>query len=77
MVTKHATIRQQQRGITDLQLLLLQFFGEQSPMAGGASELTISKRRRAEIVQALDKAINKALLISEENGMVITAYNKF
>lgn len=77
MVTKHATIRQQQRGITDLQFLLLKFFGEQSPMAGNASELTISKKRRAEIVQALDKAINKALLISEDNGSIITAYNKY
>lgn len=77
MTSKHATIRQQQRGITDLQLLLLKFFGDETVMAGNASEITISRKRRAEIVQALDKAINKALLISEDNGTIITAYNKY
>lgn len=77
MITKHATVRQQQRGITDLQVLLLKFFGEQNYKGCGVSELRISKKRRAEIVQALDKATNKALVISIDSETIITAYNKF
>lgn len=77
MNTKHASIRQQQRGISDLQVLLLEIFGEQTRAVGQAFEITISKRRRAEIVQALDKTIHKALIVSQENGAVITAINRF
>jgi hypothetical protein len=75
-VTKHAEQRIRQRGFRDLQLKLIEVFGEEVKQPGGAMLLGLTRKRKAEIVQALDKAINKALIMSENGETLITVINR-
>ena len=75
-ITKHANVRIKQRGFKQIHLDILTIFGEEAKVPGGAVEVRISHKRRSEIIQALDKAINKALIVSESDGSLITVLNK-
>jgi hypothetical protein len=75
-ITKHAEQRIKQRGFSETHIQLLEVFGEQNRKPGGALELMISKKKRAEIVQALDKAVRKSLIISDDGSTLITVINR-
>lgn len=78
-ISKHATVRCQQRGIPkDLVGLILEF-GIQHNKPGGAIEYNVRKKDKNRIINHLkrlindlDKAHNKALLVKD--NQVITVY---
>jgi len=75
-LTQHAEQRMRQRGFKDIHLYLLQVLGEEMIAQGGAVKMTITKKRKAQIVQALDKLVGKSMILSSDTGTVLTAYNK-
>lgn len=75
-LTKHAQERVRQRGFKDIHLYILQVLGEESSAPGGAVKISISKKRKAQIIQALDKLVGKTMILSEASGTIITAYNE-
>ena len=77
----HAEVRGQQRGIPDEMMEVLFLYGSPEQKIGGALKYHIRKRDHERIVktlkhtiQLLDKAKNKAMIVSEDGCTVITVY---
>ena len=68
-LTKHAKMRIKQRGISEIELLLISVFGE----VDGKNRISLPERTRKNIIQALDKC-NKILVVDAEISTLITAY---
>lgn len=80
--TKHAIIRGQQRGIPREVTEMIVRYGEPAAKRGGAVEYRIKNRDRGIIIGDLKKVISffersgkKAVLVADDTGEVITAYN--
>ena len=80
-ISKHATIRCQQRGISEDLICLIFQLGEPVPRPGGAMEYSINKKDKLKIqtqlkkfVNNLDKAGNKAVLVIKDK--IVTVYHK-
>jgi hypothetical protein len=78
--SNHSITRQQQRGIPDAIVNMILEFGTKFRKPGNAFEYRITPKDRVKVIkdlksqlQALDKASNKAVLVSEE--CIVTAYN--
>lgn len=83
-ITKHAEVRAQQRGFTGELIYLIRSFGARTRRPGGAWEVIITRKikrilinkiHNKQLLQLLDKADGKALLIGNDET-VITAYIK-
>jgi hypothetical protein len=61
-LTQHAQRRKQQRGISNLQIRLIQFFGEDRYQKGGGTVTFISEKEIKNLRAALDR-IDKVALI--------------
>lgn len=61
-LTEHAQQRKQQRGVTDVQIALINMFGENHYQKGGCSLSYIPEKKLAEIRRAVDKLCNIALV---------------
>lgn len=77
----HAAVRGQQRGIPEEMVHMLLLYGSTEQKTGGALEYRIRKRDRSRIVnrlkhtiQLLEKAKNKAVLVSDDGDTIITVY---
>ncbi|MCL1916060.1 MAG: hypothetical protein FWG17_05075 [Desulfovibrionaceae bacterium] len=68
-LTKHAQVRIKQRGISDIELLLISIFG----VVDAKNRMTLPERTQKKIIQALDKC-NKMLVVDDEVSALITAY---
>ena len=73
IVSKHASVRAQQRGITSMIVELILQFGTPFEKPGNAVEYRLQRRDIKQIIQSLDKANKKAVLINGDT--VITVYN--
>ena len=81
-LTKHARIRQRQRGIPELCLNIIQEHGRCERAPGGATKVSFGKReyqRTVEqlkrVIQMLDKAKGGTIIIADD-GDVLTVYKK-
>ena len=70
-LTEHARQRQQQRGISELQIELLHSFGEDHYQKGGDSLCFIPEKKLSQLRSALEKMSNVAL-VKSGGGHVIT-----
>ena len=68
-LTNHAKTRVKQRGISDIQLLLITIFG----VIDRKNRIKLPRYTQKRIIQALDKC-NKELVVDEEISTLITAY---
>ena len=80
-ISKHATIRSQQRGIPKDDIDLIMEFGKPQCKPGGAIEYSVNKKdmnrmfiQLKHLINHLDKVANKAVLVID--GQVITVYHK-
>ena len=79
ILTDHAEIRCQQRGLSKFIVDLILEFGNCSPAPGGATKVSLGKREHQRLsselkktLQTLDKAKGGNLILSDQT--VITAY---
>jgi hypothetical protein len=79
-ITTHGSKRQQQRGIPDYFVEMILEFGTEIHKPGNALEYRLTQKDKFKAVrflksqiQALDKAIHKAVLVND--GHIITVYN--
>lgn len=86
MMTEHANIRCQQRGIKPQLLEIIMQFGEKSIMPGGASGYFLKKKSinrmtceyrecNKKMVQMLDR-LKGVQVVESQDGMIITAYHR-
>lgn len=61
-MTEHAQRRRQQRGISNLQLDLIRYFGDDCYQQGGCNLSFITERRISELRRALDQISNVAMV---------------
>ncbi|MBA4416838.1 MAG: hypothetical protein C0392_02840 [Syntrophus sp. (in: bacteria)] len=82
-MSQHARIRIRQRGITEAIVNLITEYGTPVERKGNALEYSLNKKQTLVIIEelrcrigALQKAMNKAVLVSEDTGDIITVYHK-
>lgn len=69
-LTSHARARQQQRGISETQIELLHYFGEDHYQKGGCSVTYIPEKKLIQLRQAIDKLHNIALVKSSGERVI-------
>lgn len=69
-LTAHAQQRKQQRGVSDLQIQLVQVFGDDHYQKGGGSLCYINKRKLIQLRHAIDKLENLALVKGNEEKLL-------
>lgn len=74
-LTRHATIRGQQRVFQSDDIALIVIFGTPIKRPGNASQYIITKKDKTRLIQSLDRIQNKAVLVNNETDMILTAYN--
>ena len=70
-ITKHATIRSQQRGIPKDEIDLILEFGKKKNRPGGAVEFGILKKDKNKIIRELKWLINKIDKIQKKRVLMI------
>lgn len=73
--TKHADVRMGQRGFSSEMVDLILIFGSPERMSDGLSEYRLTRQKVRNMLQVLDKAKKKRVLINESSGAVVTVYN--
>ena len=68
--TRHAIARKQQRGITDLQMQLVQVFGQDHYLKGGCTVAYVPEESIRRIRAALDTLGSVALIKSPEETVI-------
>ena len=74
-LSKHALVRQQQRGFQADDIDLLTLFGTCVERPGHVVEYRMTQKRKNHFIQALDRVRDKAVLLSGDEGTVVTLYN--
>jgi len=72
IATRHAKERMQQRAISEMEVQLLQLFGEDHYQKGGSYVTYIHKDKYRQLREAVDRLQKKALIKSSDE-VVITA----
>ena len=73
--TAHARARMQQRGISELQILLIKYFGVTRYQKGGCELSFVPEKTIAQLRHAIDKLLGVSVVIGEEEK-VVTAMHK-
>ena len=73
--SSHAIIRLRQRGFQEPDLLLIENFGVPARRQGNVTEYQMPHKVIKRIIQSLDRVRHKAILVDENDGIIITAYN--
>lgn len=87
--TKHSLTRCRQRGIKETDLYFIVLWGSRIRRPGRVYEYFISKKDRESIIrdlryrgntkyhiQKLDKLVGKAVIVDEDQAVIITAYHR-
>jgi len=75
-ISKHASVRSQQRGITFETIELITNYGTPVRKSGDVLEYRLLKKDKKRLIQTLDKTNNKAVIVSINGGSVITVYSR-
>jgi len=73
-LTAHAEVRKQQRGFQADDIDLIVTFGTPIKRPGNTIEYRMRKKDGKRLIQRLDKILDKAVLVSEDDA-VVTVYN--
>ena len=73
--SRHAQIRARQRGIDELTVEILNFFGMDSTAGDGCVVRSINERKFKEMINAIQKAKNKSLIIGSDNTVISIQHN--
>ena len=74
-LSKHASVRKQQRGFQADDIELITKFGTPVRRPGNAVEYQMTQKRKKHLIQALDRVEDKAVLLSDDEATVVTLYN--
>jgi len=74
-LSKHALVRQQQRGFQADDIDLIIVFGTCVKRPGNMVEYQMTQKRKKHFIQALDRITDKAVLLNGDEGKVVTIYN--
>lgn len=79
--TTHAEIRYKQRGIKRLVAQYLIEYGDTNYAPHGAQKITLTKRRRDQLISALKKEMKKierasSVTLIEKDGVILTGYHR-
>lgn len=74
-LSRHAEIRKQQRGFQADDIDLIMSFGTCTRRPGNAVEYQMTHKRKKQLIQALDRVKDKAVLLSDDEKTVMTLYN--
>jgi hypothetical protein len=84
MMSRHAQIRNKQRGFTKRKIEYILQNGDENKRPGNAVEVVVENKLASQLIGNLKKEIsliehikNKAILLSCDNGTIITMYSKF
>lgn len=73
-LTQHAQMRKQQRGISDLQIELINYFGDDHYQKGGDTLSFISEKKLTQLRDAIDKLQNVAMVKTPSERVVTTMH---
>ena len=83
-ISKHAQIRNNQRGFSKRKIDYILQNGNEMKRPGNAVEIVVENKLASQLIENLKKEIsliehikNKAILLSCDNGTIITMYSKF
>ena len=83
-LSKHAQTRRQQRGFSNRKINCILEDGVENRRPGNAVEVVVENKLASQLIENLKKEIsliehikNKAILLSCDNGTIITMYSKF
>lgn len=74
-ISKHASKRIKQRGISDYVLLLVSMFGEAISQDKTSNKLILPSKTAGKIRAALDKSKGKIVIVDNNYQTIITAYS--
>jgi len=75
-LSKHASVRKQQRGFQADDIELITRFGTPVTRPGNKVEYQMTQKRKRNLLQALDRVEGKAVLLSNDEETVVTLYNR-
>ena len=75
-LSKHASIRKQQRGFQADDTELTTRFGTPVIRPGNKIEYQMTKKIKKHLIQSLDRVEGKAVLLSNDEETVVTLYNR-
>ena len=75
-LSKHASVRKQQRGFQADDIELITRFGTPVIRPGNKVEYQMTQKRKSHLIQALDRVEGKAVLLSNDEEIVVTLYNR-
>ena len=73
--SRHALVRSQQRGFQSDDISLIVNFGTPIQKPGNVTEYRMRKKDGKRLVQAIDRIKDKAVLVDQNEGTVVTVYN--
>lgn len=73
-LSKHALARKQQRGFQSGDIELITAFGTCLERPGNLLEYQITRKRKKQLIQALDRVMDRAVLLSSDEEKVVTLY---
>ena len=76
-LTRHATVRKQQRGFQADDIELIIDYGTPVRKPGNAIEYHMRDKDAKRLVQAAERNANKAVLVNQDGGTVITVYSVY
>lgn len=74
-LTRHALLRAKQRGFQETDLFLIEHFGYPVRKDGNVTEFRMPRKILFELRRSLDRINRKAILVNENDQVIITAYN--
>ncbi len=74
-LTDHAKKRMQQRGISAMQIRIIEQFGVERYQKGGSNLMYLPSKAIAELRHALDK-IERVTLVAGDEGWIVTAMHQ-
>ena len=74
-LSRHAEIRKQQRGFQADDIDLIMSFVTCTRRPGNAVEYQMTHKMKKQLIQALDRVKDKAVLLSDDEKTVMTLYN--
>ena len=75
-LSKYASVRKQQRGFQADDIELITRFGTTVIRPGNKVEYQMTLKRKSHLIQALDRVEGKAVLLSNDEEIVVTLYNR-
>jgi hypothetical protein len=74
-LSRHASVRKQQRGFQADDIDLITRFGTPVKRPGNVVEYRMTQKQKKHLIQALDRVEKKAVLLRDNEETILTLYN--